>query len=97
MRKDKIALNLLAEKTCENCCYKNLEDICQHRSYAIQIPVDLNVSFDNNDLKYLYVSNLPEEQTCGRWRHKDNPKPLMTKKEVEELMKAVLGDKYNDK
>lgn len=92
MRKYNLALNLLADKLCDNCCFKSIDDICAQRDRCVQL-VDSSCS----SLEDMYVSNLPKEKTCMKWRSKKNPKPVLTKREIEELLKACLGEDYDKK
>lgn len=97
MRKYNLALNLLADRTCENCCYKSFtNNICSKRSVSVKIQYNLNELSASEQLSYLYENNLPIEKTCREWRSKDNPKPILSQKEIDELLKACLGDNYDE-
>lgn len=82
MKNYNLALNLLADKTCDNCCFKSMENICSKRSIKIE--------------NYL-TSNIPEEKTCMKWRSVKEPVPVLTRKEINEILKACLGDDYDKK
>jgi len=97
MRKYNLAPNLLADRNCDNCCYKSFTDnICSKRSVVVRIQYNISKLSASEELSNLYESNLPEEKTCREWRSKDNPKPILSQKEIDELLKACLGDNYEE-